>query len=106
SVEEHHLVGVGHGLIIPNMAHVDPALRKHQFCGRRIFFRALLTAAGLAAHVSYVLVSYVSRAPALVQKQIASLTPLFTAKANGIGIGLPISQDEWSRNAVEGKKYD
>ena len=51
-VEKQHLVGLGYGLILPQMAHIDAAIRKHQFCSRRELFRTLVPAAAPAVHVS------------------------------------------------------
>ena len=40
-VEKQHLVRLGYGLILPNMPHIDAAIRKHQFRGGRELFRTL-----------------------------------------------------------------
>jgi hypothetical protein len=48
-VEKQHLVCLGYRLIVPNMPHINAAVRKHQLRGSRALLRALMTAAS-AAH--------------------------------------------------------
>jgi hypothetical protein len=47
-VEKQHLVRFGYGLIVSNVPDVDTTIGKHQLCGGRALFRALVTAAALA----------------------------------------------------------
>ncbi len=50
-VEKQHLVCLGYGLVVPNMTHVDAAIRKNKFCRGCPLFRTLVSAPALAAHV-------------------------------------------------------
>src|SRR5262249_37705525 len=50
-VKEQRLVGLGYGLLAPNMPHVDAAIWKHQFCSSRELFLTLVTAAAAAVQI-------------------------------------------------------
>src|SRR5262249_54221361 len=51
-IEEQHLVRIRYSLVTSKVAHEDAAVRKDQFRGRRVLFRALFPAVALAAHLS------------------------------------------------------
>src|SRR5580700_4135934 len=50
-VEKQHLVCLGYGLVVPNMAHVDTAIRKNKFGRGCPLFRTLVPAPALAVDV-------------------------------------------------------
>ena len=50
-IEKKHLVCLGYGLVVPNMTHVDAAIRKNKFRRGCPLFRTLVSAPALAAHV-------------------------------------------------------
>src|SRR5215469_5568885 len=51
-VEEQHLVRLCYSLVVPEMAHVSPAIGKDEFGGVRTLFRILLPATTLAKNVA------------------------------------------------------
>jgi hypothetical protein len=51
SIEKEHLIRLGNALVLPEVPHRDPTIRKHHLCGGRAFFVALVPPVALAAHV-------------------------------------------------------
>jgi hypothetical protein len=51
-IEEQNLIGLGHGIVTPEMAHIDAAIGIDQLCRRRAFLRPAMPAPAAAHHVA------------------------------------------------------
>src|SRR6266702_2390652 len=52
SIEKQYLVCLRDSLVVAEVAHVGPAVWKHEFCRRRMLLRAMLSTIALAVHIA------------------------------------------------------